>query len=244
MRFHCTYICIPSFPPNRRLNNRRPTKSARGGNETNWERERKRERCSRPTEVQWNLKIMKGLRQHALLHYYETICYNEIFLLRLALERHQPSLRYIEIILYFEIRNYEISLYVRWSDDVDDEEVERVAKKDPPLSLSRSFIHSFIHSGGSTLYTFEPSGDNHHDDDDHHAAGWLSVGQPAPAITGSVGLGWARLLRRWSGSLSLSLFLFLSPIIIPSFLPASCHLFSLSLSLSHLLCEWVSEWLK
>ena len=48
---------------------------------------------------------MKGLRQHPLLRYDETIRYNEIFLLRLALERHQPSLCYIETIRYFEIRN-------------------------------------------------------------------------------------------------------------------------------------------
>ena len=61
--------------------------------------------------IQWNLVITKGLRQHCLLRYYEIIRYNEIFLLRLALQHHHSLLRYIEIIRYFEIRNYKISLY-------------------------------------------------------------------------------------------------------------------------------------
>ena len=45
-----------------------------------------------------------------LLRYYEIIRYNETFLLRLSIQRHHPSLPHIEIIGYFEIHNYEISL--------------------------------------------------------------------------------------------------------------------------------------
>ena len=57
--------------------------------------------------------MAQSVSQHTFSRYFETYRYryHEIFQLMIP-QHHQPSYRYFEIYRYYEIRNYEISLYL------------------------------------------------------------------------------------------------------------------------------------
>ena len=62
--------------------------------------------------LQWNLVITIGLSQHKIQCKNEMYRYNDIFQLRPPLQCHQWSICTFETYHYFELRNYEISLYL------------------------------------------------------------------------------------------------------------------------------------